>query len=164
MSKGVGWISAEMPTSSQGFVRAAAMSDMYEIAAARIALQRTGDEAVRRFAHMMIRDHGQSTMKLKRTLAMSNFNVPLPMNFDDRHQSMINDLRGVPGRDFDRRSADQQVGAHQEARILLRGYARSGDNRALRRFAGDVLPTVQMHYAAAQTLQNELSPRSARWP
>jgi putative membrane protein len=160
----LGRMGAEIPTSSRGFVRAAAMSDMYEIAAARIALQRTQDEDVRRFAHMMIRDHSQSTMKLKRALAISNFNVPLPATFDDRHQSLIDDLRGVRGRDFDNRYADQQINAHEEAKTLLRGYAQNGDNPALRHFAGDILPTVQMHLTAARTLQNEIGPRSARYP
>ena len=54
--------------------------------------------------------------------------------------------------------------AHEEAKTLLRGYAKSGDNAALRHFAGDILPTVQMHLTAARTMQNKIGPRAARFP
>ncbi|MBV9331529.1 MAG: DUF4142 domain-containing protein [Alphaproteobacteria bacterium] len=155
VAKGVGMMSAEMTSSAKGFAQAAAMSDMYEIAAGKIASHRARSGGVRHFAQTMIHDHGQSTEKLKRAIAEGNVGVAPPDQFDDRHQGMIDDLRAAKDRDFDRRYLDQQVGAHEEARVLLRGYAKSGDNPALRRFAGEILPKVQMHLAMARTLQNE---------
>jgi putative membrane protein len=109
----------------------------------------------------MLRDHGKSSVILKDTLLRANVDAAPAGHLDDRRQGMIDDLRGASGRDFDTRYLDQQVGAHQEAKILLRGYARSGDNGALKRFAQTILPKVQTHLTMAVTAQNALRNRSA---
>ncbi len=154
---GIGMVSAELPASTPRFVRSAAMSDMYEIASAKIALQRSQSGDVRNFAREMIHDHATSTEKLKETLARANMGIALPRNFDDRHQSLIDDLRAARDADFDRRYIDQQTAAHREARTLLSGYAHKGDNPPLRHFAHGVLPVVQMHLAMARRIENRIS-------
>src|SRR5205085_8426287 len=58
-AKAVGMISAEMTHSSKAFVQAASVSDMYEIEAANIALQRSANPKVKEFANTMLRDHGR---------------------------------------------------------------------------------------------------------
>ena len=56
--------SAPPSTSAADFVGAAASTDRYEIAAAKLALTHTSRRAVKAFAQMMIRDHTASTAKL----------------------------------------------------------------------------------------------------
>ena len=56
-----GQLSAEIVRTTPGFVNAAAINDMYEVAAGKIALQRSRSPAVRAFARQMIDAHTAST-------------------------------------------------------------------------------------------------------
>jgi putative membrane protein len=149
----VGDISAEMTSTTNGFVKAAATSDMYEVEAGKIARHRAQSRAVRDFAEHMIAAHTQTTDKLKSILASNNINVTPPAHLDDRRQGMIDDLRGAKAADFDHRYLSQQDAAHREAEILMRGYAMDGDNAAIKGFAADTLPIVEDHLAMVQKLE-----------
>jgi putative membrane protein len=150
----VGDISAEMTSTTKGFVKAAATSDMYEVEAGKIARRRAQSPAVREFADHMIAAHTQTTDKLKSILASNNINVTPPAHLDDRRQGMIDDLRGAKAADFDHRYLSQQDAAHKEAEILMRGYAKDGDNVAIKGFAADTLPMVEDHLAMVQKLES----------
>ena len=66
----------------------------------------------------------------------NNIDVTPPAHVDNRRQGMLDDLRGAKAADFDHRYLAQQVAAHKEADILMRGYAKDGDNAAIKDFAG----------------------------
>ena len=99
----VGTISAEMTRTTKGFVTAAATSDMYEITAGKIALQRAQSPAVKEFAQKMVDAHTETTAKLKSILASNNIDVVPPVHVDYRRQGMLDDLRGAKAQDFDHR-------------------------------------------------------------
>ena len=65
---------------------------------------------------------------------------------------MIDNLRGATAADFDHRYLVQQEAAHREAEILLRGYAKDGDNAAIKDFAATTDKAVKMHLSMAQKL------------
>ena len=145
----VGTVSAEMTHSTNGFVTAAAISDMYEVTAAKIAIDRSDSADVKAFARKMVEAHTGTTKKLKSLLPAT---IVPPMNVDSRRQGMLDDLRGAKGPDFDHRYVTQQVAAHKEADILMRGYAKDGDNAAIKAFAADTDKAVKMHLSMAQEL------------
>ena len=61
--------------------------------------------------------------------------------------------RGAKAADFDHRYIVQQVAAHKEADILMRGYAKDGDNAAIKDFAAATTDKhVKMHLSMAQKL------------
>lgn len=148
----VGRVSAEMTTSTKGFVNAAAISDMYEVAAGKVAVQRAQSPAVKDFANQMIQAHTETTEKLKGILAKNNINVTPPAHVDNRRQGMLDDLRGAKAEDFDHRYISQQIAAHKEADILMRGYAKDGDNTAVKDFAATTDQAVKMHLSMAEKL------------
>ncbi|HVW75595.1 MAG TPA: DUF4142 domain-containing protein [Rhizomicrobium sp.] len=148
----VGRVSAEMTHSTKGFVNAAATSDMYEVAAGKIAEQRAQSPAVREFAQKMVEAHTQTTDKLKSIIADNNIKVAPPSHVDNRRQGMLDDLRGAKAQDFDHRYITQQIAAHQEADTLFRGYAKDGDNMAIKDFAAKTDPVIKMHLAMARKL------------
>src|SRR3954469_10118985 len=90
----VGTVSAEMTTTTKGFVTAAAISDMYEVTAGKIALQRASSPAVKEFAQKMVDAHTMTTQKLKSILASNKVNVSPPTHVDTRRQTMLDNLRG----------------------------------------------------------------------
>ena len=148
----VGQVSAEMTSTTQGFVTAAATSDMYEVTAGKIAAQRTQSPAVKEFAQKMVKAHTETTAKLKSIIAGNNINVTPPAHVDNRRQGMLDDLRGAKAKDFDYRYVSQQIAAHKEADILMRGYAKDGDNAAIKDFAAATDKAVKMHLSMAQKL------------
>lgn len=149
----VGRISAEMTTTTKGFVEAAAVSDMYEVEAGKIAQERGRSAAVKDFGAMMVKAHTGTSNKLKAILASENAKVTPPAHVDDRRQGMLDNLRGASAADFDNRYLTQQIAAHKEAQVLLRGYAKDGDNKAIKNFAADILPDVGKHLAEARKIE-----------
>jgi len=148
----VGRVSAQMTSSTKGFVTAAAISDMYEVEAGKIAAQRAQSPAVKDFANQMVQAHTETTEKLKAILASNNINVTPPAHVDNRRQGLLDDLRGAKAEDFDHRYISQQVAAHKEANILMRGYAKDGDNSAIKDFAATTDQAVKMHLSMAEKL------------
>jgi putative membrane protein len=152
----VGTISAEMTSTTKGFVTAAATSDMYEVTAGKIALQRSQSSDVKAFAQKMVDAHTGTTEKLKGIIAANAIKVTPPAHVDNRRQGMLDDLRGASAADFDHRYITQQVAAHKEADILMRGYAKDGDSAPIKAFAADTDKAVKMHLAMAQKLDNSI--------
>ena len=151
----VGTVSAEMTTTTQGFATAAAISDMYEVAAGKAALQRAASPAVKDFAQKMIDAHTQSSAKLKSLVSNGKTKVKLPEHVDNRRQGMLDNLRGASKADFDHRYMTQQVAAHREADRLMQGYAEDGDNAAIRGFARETGKHVKMHLDMAEKLHGK---------
>ena len=156
----VGTISAEMTSTTKGFVTAAATSDMYEVQAGQIAEQRASSAAVKDFAAEMVKAHTGTTEKLKSIIAANHIDVTPPASLDTRRQSMIDDLKGAKAADFDHRYLEQQEAAHKEARILMRGYAKDGDNAAVKKFAATTLPAVEHHLKMVEDLESKEKPAS----
>lgn len=148
----VGTVSAEMTSTTKGFVTAAATSDMYEVTAGKIALERSQSPDVKAFAQQMVDAHTKTTETLKGILASNKIAATPPAHVDSRRQGMLDNLRGASASEFDHRYVVQQVAAHKEADIIMRGYAKSGDNPKIRAFASDTDTHVKMHLAMAQDL------------
>ena len=146
--------SAPGPASTQGFVTTAAISDMYEIAAARIALKQTKNEAVKAFAAKMIRDHSATTAAIKTIIADGQAAVTAPDAMDVAHKTMIAALDQAGAAGFDKTYLDQQVSAHNDAVALFKTYSAQGDNPALKAFAKATEPKIEQHLNMAQKLDS----------
>ena len=142
---GIGTVSAELTSSAKGFIDAAAQSDMYEVQAGQLASMRAQMPELKKFAKEMVDAHTMTSSQLKGLLGKVAANVTPPTELDSRHQGMLNDLKGAKDEDFDGRYIAQQINAHNEANILMRGYAKDGDSADLKMFAAETQPKVQMH-------------------
>jgi putative membrane protein len=147
----VGKMGASATTSADGFVENAAIGDMYEIAAGRLALQRARNDHVRHMAGMMIVDHTTSTHHLQAALHRGP-----PAEPDTRRATMLKHLQDAPDDDFDTTYVDQQVLAHEETVSLMRSYSEGGDNPQLRSLALSTLPVVERHLQKMKELRAAL--------
>jgi putative membrane protein len=141
----VGAVSAELTTSTKGFVDGAAVGDMYEVQAGQLASMRASMPELKKFAKDMVDTHTQTTSQLKSILVKVAANVVPPSELDGRHQAMLDDLKGAKDEDFDGRYIAQQIDTQNEALILMRGYAKDGDHADIKAFAAETQPKVQMH-------------------
>jgi putative membrane protein len=134
---------------ASAFVENAARSDMFEVRAGKLALTRSHDPAVRRFASEMIKAHTETTRALKAHLPPG---LTPPTELDKRRQGMLDDLKASKPSEFDKRYIDQQVSAHQEALTLMKGYAAHGDKPELKAAAAKTVPVVEHHLDMAKSL------------
>ena len=104
----------------------------------------------------MVTAHTETTAKLKSILGDMKHQPAAPAHLDNRRQGLIDNLRGAKAADFDARYMGQQVDAHKETLILMKGYAKDGDNRDVKAFAADTAPAVQEHLNMAQKIYDGL--------
>lgn len=140
---------APLPTDAQGFVAAASASDLYEVQAGKLAQANGTSQAVKDFGKMMEDDHTKSSADLKAAAAKAS--VTVNPQLTEKQLADLEALRNA-GADFDSVYKTQQLAAHQQALSLLQGYASSGDQDALKDFAGKTAPVVQKHLEHVQTL------------
>ena len=119
---------------TEDFIKEAAMSDMLEIEAAKIAQQK-GSADDKKFAERMITDHTKTSSELK-SMVPSDMQGAVPASLDD----------------FASEYDPMQVSAHKDAVSLFERYAKGGENSKLKDWAGKTLPALQHHLDMAQTM------------
>jgi putative membrane protein len=112
--------------STTDFVQNAAMSDIYEVEAGKIASQKGQTDAVKNFGQMMVDAHSKTTEELKGIVASDNIKVDLPTKLDAKHQKLIDDLNGASNADFDKTYAKQQVDGHKDGCGPIRFLCQKG--------------------------------------
>lgn len=154
-----GKMSAAATTGADGFVENATVGNLYELEAARIAMQRTLSEPIRLFAKAMLLDHTTAMHQMSAALEMNETAgvAPPPMELDTRRAAMVKHLVDAPEDAFDNTYVDQQVLAHEETVTLMRTYAESGDTPQLRSVALGTLPVVERHLNHAKMMKSQLS-------
>ena len=147
------WAQPIPSSTTQAFVRAAAQSDDFERQEGHLAATQGSTAHVRAFGRMMVTDHTRTTQALKAALRRAKLPIPPPPPLSPNEASKLAALRGLHGKQFDAAYIDQQIDAHQGALQVLQAYAAGGDNPVLRKAAGDTVPLVQRHLAAAQQIR-----------
>jgi putative membrane protein len=143
--------------STPDFVQKAAMSDMYEVEAGKIASEKGKSDAIKQFGQQMIEAHTKTTEELKGIVAAEKIKVELPTKLDSKHQGLIDNLNKASADDFDKTYADQQAEAHQTAVDLFESYSKDGDNAAIKAFAAKTLPVIKEHLKMAKDLEAKSS-------
>jgi putative membrane protein len=132
------------------FVKEAAMSDMLEIEAAKIA-EKKGNANEKSFAAQMITDHTKTSSELKQMVS-GDAKAALPTALDDASQKKLAKLRDAKSDDFASEYDPMQVSAHKDATSLFERYAKGGDDPKLKDWAGKTLPALQHHLEMAQDM------------
>lgn len=142
---------AEARVQAAPYVMAAGQSDLYEINSSQIAVQKSSNAAVRRYAEMLVKHHQKTTAATVAAARKAGMTPPAPM-LDPGAAASIAELQSASAEDFDRLYLGQQVPAHQAALNLHKGYGTGGDKAQLRATARKAVPIVQQHLTLAQTM------------
>lgn len=144
--------SRAVTTSDSDFVARAASGGMLEVAASKLALERTQNSEVRNFATRMIDDHTRTNRDLMAAARSAGVtDVPTTMTSSDRN--VLERLSAARGPEFDRMYAEQ-VGltAHHETVALFQREANQGTNPELKAFAARTLPELRGHLEQTQAV------------
>jgi putative membrane protein len=143
--------SGPVSAATKQFVTNAAMTDMFEIQAGRLAIRKTDDPAYLDFAQLMIADHTKTTEELKKMVPQLQ-GVQLPQDLDSTPKAKIDKLSSLSGAPFERQYKTDNVEGHKQAIAMFQNYAQSGDNSDLKKWAGDTLPLLKTHLQHAEAL------------
>lgn len=135
---------------TEDFIKEAAMSDMTEIEAAKIAEQK-GNADEKKFAARMVTDHTKTSTELKSMLT-GEMKSAIPSALDEASEKKLAKLRDAKPADFAAAYDPMQVSAHKDAVSLFERYSKGGDNNALKDWAGKTLPALQHHLEMAEAL------------
>ena len=136
------------------FINNAAIGGLFEVESSKLALDKAQDPAVKDFARKMISDHGKANEELKSTVSAANIGTDkVPSDLDAKHQATLDKLNATPAESSDKAFIKAQTDAHNEAVTLFNKYSKSGDNKTLKDFATNTLPTLQEHKAMLPALK-----------
>jgi len=134
------------------FVQASAQSDTFEILEATSLLALSKNPQTRAFAQHMIENHSQSRDRLMAIVQQEGLSSPAPGIGNDQSQFLAA-LQSQHGDSVDRIYVRQQSLAHRAALATVRGYAASGDNKALRAKATSDQAPISDHLRMAEELE-----------
>jgi putative membrane protein len=142
--------SASAAGTPSDFIVNAAQTDMLEIEAGKLASEKAQSPQVKKFAQMLVRDHGQASKELQQIAQQKGVQVPQSLP-PDKQQS-LQKLEGMSGTEFDRTFAQEMVNGHQQAVQMYEQAAQSAQDPEVRSFAEEKLPTLREHLKMAQAL------------
>ena len=126
-----------------------AHANIAEIETGKLALEKSQNEQVRKFAQHMIDEH-TSAFKELQTLAQAK-GVTLPDGTDLKHKTMATALKVMSGNSFDTQYMKRAgVGDHQQTIELLQKTQKNAKDPELKAMAIKMLPTVREHLKMAQ--------------
>lgn len=142
---------AMMSSMDQKFMMMAAKGGVAEIEMARVALQKSSNDAVKQYAQKMIDDHTMAGEELKQLASTKG--VALPVQPDAKLMAMMAKMRNLSGMDFDTMYVKEYgVKAHQEMEKLFMKESMSSKHMEAKAFAAKTLPVVRMHLQMARQM------------
>lgn len=136
------------------YVAAAAVGDLYEIEAARIAQDRSQNDEVKALAATLSADHAKTAGDLRAAVSQSGQTLTIPAALPEDRQGQVEGLNAATPTDFDAVWLTQQVEAHEQALALHRRYAESGDVASLKAFASATVAVLQRHLDQLRQLRD----------
>lgn len=139
---------------ADGFAKDAAVISKAEIELGQLALEKSENDDVKKFAQRMVTDHTSSSAKLK-TVA-SKDNIALPESLDAEHKATKQKLSSLQGEEFDREYIKAMAKGHDKAVALFESASQSAQVPAdLKQFASSTLPTLREHQKMAHSLHGK---------
>ena len=147
--------SSMMTDTPEAFMKHAAEGGMMEVELGKAAATRSQNAEVKKFAAMMVADHGKANQEL---MALAkNKNVTLPADASAKKSDM-DKVTGLKGADFDREYVDMMVDDHETDVTDFERQANNGSDPEVKAFAAKTLPVLKKHLEAIKAIQAKLNP------
>ena len=141
---------AAVDAGTTDFVEKASQSNMFEIEASKLALERSKVQPVKDFAKMLVDAHTTALGELQTLSSTAMVTPPTALNND--MTAKLEALRNAKVEDFDDVYIDQQTEVHENSLNLVKDYAINGKDAGLAAFAAKMAPTVDAHLTTVKAL------------
>ena len=128
------------------FVRQATESSRKEIQSARDALLQLKNPELIRVAEMLVNDHSGANQRLSKIAEAKQW--PLPAA-----PVPTAPPSGTANSNFDATWTAEMIAGHERSVELYHAEAQGGEDKDLRKYASDTLPTIEHHLAELRRLQ-----------
>jgi len=136
------------------FVVETALGNMFEIAFAQQALQKSQDPQVKQVAQTIIQDHGQASQQLMQVA--QKLQLELPQGLTSMKQQELQIIGQMDSQMFDKKYIGMNDALHAKDVTEYRHVSQMAQSPDVKQFASQTLPKLQQHHAmvkqAAQTL------------
>ena len=150
-----------MAKADQDMMKDLARANLAEIKTGEMALQKSQNEAVKKFAQKMVDDH-TAAMKELQALAQAK-GVDLPDEMDMKHKAMSAALEKLSPEKFDETYMKQGgVSDHKKAHKLVQDIQKKAKDTDLKSIAARLEPTIKEHLQMAQQHDKELKAETSR--
>jgi putative membrane protein len=129
------------------FVKKATESGRKEVAAARDALPQLKNPGLKQIAEMLVQDHSKANARLSSIAESKGWPVPAPQ------AAPAPPPAGGAAGDFDQKWTAEMIAGHERSVALYTAQAQGGQDKDLRQYARDTLPTIEHHLAELRKLQ-----------
>ncbi len=144
-----------MDETDQNFMKQAALGDEAEVQLGQMAQAKASSPAVKSFGQRMMKDHSDSSDKLK-NIAESQ-HISLPVELDPQHKETAADLSRLSGPQFDQAYMQLMVQEHTTDVDQFKKEAANAHDDTVKQFATATLPILQSHLNEAQQIERQLS-------
>ena len=144
------------PLSSPEFLKQAAISNEFDIQSSKLALDKSNNDEIRRFAKKLIDDRTSLSKALNQADDSDQGQVVL----DQEYQTKLQRLRQASGRQFNTRYARMQWKGHRQAVSMFARYAAKGDDQQLRKIARQTLPEMRDELGRIRNIREDLFARN----
>jgi predicted outer membrane protein len=134
------------PLDDIAFVRKATESGRTEVASANEALPQLQRPELRRIAEMLVSDHSGANARLADIADSKGWPVPSA-------KAAPPPPSGTASSDFDAKWTAEMIAGHERSVALYRAQAQNGEDKDLRKYARETLPTIERHLADLRRLQ-----------
>jgi putative membrane protein len=129
------------------FVKQATESGRKEIHAAQEALPQLKSPDLKHVAEMLVNDHGGANQRLSALAEAKGWPVPGPATAEAAPPA------GTASSDFDAKFTAEMIAGHERSVALYRAQAAGGEDKDLRKYAKETLPTIEKHLVELRRLQ-----------
>lgn len=130
----------------------AAQGGMAEVELAKLALQKSQNPEVKKFAQMMVTDHSKANSELKALAAKKNVVLPTDMG---SHKSTMDDLSKLSGAEFDKAYVEAMIEDHETDVDLFEDNTTNSD-ADIKAFTTKTLPTLKSHLEMIKGIQGKM--------
>jgi putative membrane protein len=142
--------------SDKRFLKNAAEAGNFEVEGSKLALKKSKDAEIQKFAKMMTEDHTQAATKVKDLAAKRG--VELSKEPSLLQQAKLKYLETRDGVKFDKSYANHiGVSAHEQAVKMFEDASEDADDAEIKKFAADTLPVLKKHLEEAKRIDARLN-------
>ncbi|MDB5892314.1 MAG: hypothetical protein JWP47_3145 [Polaromonas sp.] len=145
----------QMASDDRDMMEDLAEASLAEIETGKLALEKSQNPQVKKFAQQMIDDHTKALKELQQVAQTKG--ATMPTEPDLMHKGKATALRALSGDTFDKQYVQQAgVADHKNTMELIQKVQKSGKDPALKAYAGKTLPVVQHHLQMAQAMEKQM--------
>ena len=139
---------------TSSFLVDAANGGMAEVSLSRLAIEKSSNAAVKKFAELMITDHTAANEQIRSLAAQKN--VTLPSDVSDEKRKAADDLMKKAGKDFDKSYIDMMIKDHENTIDLFDKASSKVMNADVVAFINNTLPKLRSHLESIKSIRNSV--------